>query len=136
MRHDRAESGTVSATALAIALTSVLLNAAAQLFLKAGTNIVGTVSFGDANTVNTLMQIARVPWFWAGFACYGISLFTWIATLSRLPVSVAYPLVSIGYVINAILAWWLFGESLTMQKVVGIGFIIIGVILVSNTVSK
>jgi multidrug transporter EmrE-like cation transporter len=126
----------VNTTALSIALLSVLLNAAAQLFLKAGTNIVGTVSFGDANTVNTLLNIARVPWFWAGFACYGISLFTWIATLSRLPVSVAYPLVSIGYVVNALAAWWLFGESLTMQKLIGVGFIIVGVILVSTTVSK
>jgi multidrug transporter EmrE-like cation transporter len=126
----------VSGTALSIALLSVLLNAAAQLFLKAGTNVVGTVSFGDANTFNTLLNIARVPWFWAGFACYGISLFTWIATLSRLPVSVAYPLVSIGYVVNALAAWWLFGESLTMQKLIGVGFIIIGVILVSTTVSK
>ena len=126
----------MTSTALSIALLSVLLNAAAQLFLKAGTNVVGTVSFGDANTMNTLMNIARVPWFWAGFACYGISLFTWIATLSRLPVSVAYPLVSIGYVVNALAAWWLFGESLTMQKVIGVGFIIIGVILVSTTASK
>lgn len=126
----------MTGTALAIALLSVLLNAAAQLFLKAGTNVVGTVSFGDANTFNTLTNIARVPWFWAGFACYGISLFTWIATLSRLPVSVAYPLVSIGYVVNALAAWWLFGESLTMQKLIGVGFIIIGVILVSTTVSK
>ena len=126
----------MTATALSIALLSVLLNAAAQLFLKAGTNVIGTVSFGDANTVNTLMQIARVPWFWAGFACYGISLFTWIATLSRLPVSVAYPLVSIGYVFNAAAAWYLFGESITAQKLVGIGLIVVGVILVSNTVSK
>ena len=126
----------MNSTALSIALLSVLLNAAAQLFLKAGTNVVGTVSFGDANTLNTLMNIARVPWFWAGFSCYGISLFTWIATLSRLPVSVAYPLVSIGYVVNALAAWWLFGESLTMQKLIGVGFIIIGVILVSTTVSK
>ena len=126
----------MTGTALAIALLSVLLNAAAQLFLKAGTNVVGTVSFGDVNTFNTLTNIARVPWFWAGFACYGISLFTWIATLSRLPVSVAYPLVSIGYVVNALAAWWLFGESLTMQKLIGVGFIIIGVILVSTTVSK
>lgn len=126
----------MTGTALSIALLSVLLNAAAQLFLKAGTNVVGTVSFGDANTFNTLINIARVPWFWAGFACYGISLFTWIATLSRLPVSVAYPLVSIGYVVNALAAWWLFGESLTMQKLIGVGFIIIGVILVSTTVSK
>ena len=127
----------MTATALSIALLSVLLNTAAQLFLKAGTNILGgAVSFGDANTVNTLLQIARVPWFWAGFACYGISVFTWIATLSRLPVSVAYPLVSVGYVVNAVAAWWLFGESLTMQQLIGVGFIIIGVILVSMTVSK
>jgi multidrug transporter EmrE-like cation transporter len=126
----------MTGTALSIALLSVLLNAAAQLFLKAGTNIVGTVSFGDTNTINTLLQIARVPWFWAGFACYGISLFTWIATLSRLPVSVAYPLVSIGYVVNALAAWWLFGESITMQKMVGVGFIIVGVILVSTSMAS
>ncbi|HQA34524.1 MAG TPA: SMR family transporter [Casimicrobium huifangae] len=126
----------MTATAFAIAITSVLLNAAAQLFLKAGTNVVGTVSFGGADTMQTLMQIARVPWFWAGFACYGISLFTWIATLSRAPVSVAYPLLSIGYVVNALIAYWLFGESLTVQKIVGIGFIVIGVVLLSWNFSK
>lgn len=126
----------MTATALAIAITSVLLNAAAQLFLKAGTNVVGTVSFGGADTVQTLLQIARIPWFWAGFACYGISLFTWIATLSRAPVSVAYPLLSIGYVVNALMAYWLFGESLTVQKIVGIGFIVTGVVLLSWNLSK
>lgn len=126
----------MTATAFAIAITSVLLNAAAQLFLKAGTNVVGTVSFGGADTMQTLMQIARVPWFWAGFSCYGISLFTWIATLSRAPVSVAYPLLSIGYVVNALIAYWLFGESLTVQKIVGIGFIVIGVVLLSWNFSK
>ncbi len=126
----------MSGTALAIALLSVLLNAAAQLFLKAGTNVVGTVSFGGADTVQTLMQIARVPWFWAGFTCYGVSLFTWIATLSRVPVSVAYPLLSIGYVINAAAAWYFFGESITAQKLIGIGFIVVGVVLVSTNVSK
>jgi multidrug transporter EmrE-like cation transporter len=126
----------VSSTALAIALLSVLLNAAAQLFLKAGTNIVGTVSFGGADTLQTVTQIARIPWFWAGFTCYGISLFTWIATLSRLPVSVAYPLVSVGYVVNAAAAWYLFGESITAQKLIGIGFIVVGVILVSTSAAK
>ena len=126
----------MTATALAIAITSVLLNAAAQLFLKAGTNVVGTVSFGGADTVQTLLRIARIPWFWAGFACYGISLFTWIATLSRAPVSVAYPLLSIGYVVNALMAYWLFGESLTVQKIVGIGFIVTGVVLLSWNFSK
>ena len=117
-------------------LSGVLLNAAAQIFLKAGTNVVGMVSFGDANTFNTLLSIARVPWFWAGFACYGVSLFTWIAALSRAPVSLAYPLLSVGYIVNALAAWWLFGESLTAQKFIGIGFIIVGVVLLSHDFSK
>ena len=126
----------MSGSALIIALVSVLLNAVAQLFLKAGTNVVGMVSFGDANTFNTLLSIARVPWFWAGFACYGVSLFTWIAALSRAPVSLAYPLLSVGYIVNALAAWWLFGESLTAQKFIGIGFIIVGVVLLSHDFSK
>lgn len=121
----------MSATAPVIALASVMLNTAAQLFLKAGTNVVGTVSFGGRDTVQTLLDIARVPWFWAGFLCYGISIFTWIATLSRAPVSVAYPLLSVGYVVNAIVAWWLFNESLGAQKLLGIGFIIVGVVLLT-----
>jgi multidrug transporter EmrE-like cation transporter len=62
-----------------------------------------------------------------------ISVAVWIAGLSRVPVSVAYPMLSLGYVVNAALAYWLFGESLSMQKVLGIGFIIVGVFLVARS---
>ena len=51
----------------------------------------------------------------------------------RVPVSIAYPMLSIGYVVNALLAHYWFGELLVMQKALGIGFIIIGVILVANS---
>jgi multidrug transporter EmrE-like cation transporter len=57
----------------------------------------------------------------------------WILALSRVPVSVAYPMLSVGYVVNAAAAWFLFGESLSMQKLVGIGFIVIGVFLVARS---
>jgi multidrug transporter EmrE-like cation transporter len=53
--------------------------------------------------------------------------------LSRVPVSVAYPLLSIGYIVNAFAAWYLFGESLTAQKLVGIAVICIGVWLVAKS---
>ena len=53
--------------------------------------------------------------------------------LSRVPVSIAYPMLSIGYVVNALAAWWLFGESITAQKLVGIGFIVAGVYLVARS---
>ena len=69
----------------------------------------------------------------AGLACYVVSVVLWILALSRVPVSVAYPMLSVGYIVNAIGAWLLFGESIGAQKLVGIGFIIVGVWLVARS---
>lgn len=62
-----------------------------------------------------------------------VSLAVWIVALSRVPVSVAYPMLSIGYLLNAIAAWAWFGESLGAQKLPGIGFIIPGVWLITRS---
>ena len=62
-----------------------------------------------------------------------ISLVVWVLGLSRVPVSIAYPMLSIGYVLNAVAAWYLFGESLTALRLTGIGFIIVGVFLVTKS---
>ena len=43
------------------------------------------------------------------------------------------PMLSVGYVLNAVAAWYLFGESLTAQKLIGIGFIVTGVVLVTRS---
>ncbi|HZZ92760.1 MAG TPA: SMR family transporter [Usitatibacter sp.] len=116
-----------------LVLTGVLLNAAAQLLLKAGTNRIGAFSFALENVVPIGMKIAGSPHVLAGLGCYVVSVMVWILALSRVPVSVAYPMLSIGYIVNALAAWALFGESLTAQKLVGIGFIVIGVILVGRS---
>ena len=114
-------------------LTGVLLNAAAQLLLKAGTNRIGEFAFSMENVVPIGLRVATNPPILAGLACYGVSVIVWIMALSRVPVSVAYPLLSIGYIVNAIAAWYLFGESLGAQKLVGIAFIIAGVWLVARS---
>ena len=46
---------------------------------------------------------------------YGVSLIVWILGLSRVPVSIAYPMLSLGYVVNAIAAHYLFGEAVTVH---------------------
>ena len=101
---------------------AVVLGTVAQLFLKAGTNV-APVGFG----------LALEPRILAGVACYAVSLIVWILALSKTPVSVAYPMVSLGFALNAVLAWWLLGESLGALKMVGIGFIIVGVVLVARS---
>ena len=122
----------MSAISIALLMTGVLLNAAAQLLLKAGTNAVGHFEFSLDNLLPVGMKIAFQPFIMGGMACYAISLVVWIMGLSRVPVSVAYPMLSIGYVLNAVAAWYLFGESLSAQKLIGIGFIVLGVVLVTR----
>jgi multidrug transporter EmrE-like cation transporter len=123
----------VTPLTFSLLMTGVLLNAAAQLLLKAGTNRVGEFAFAMDNLVPIGTRLASNPFILGGVACYVVSLVVWIMGLSRVPVSVAYPMLSIGYVINAVAAWMLFGESLTAQKLIGIGFIIVGVFLVARS---
>lgn len=123
----------MSAVSVALLMTGVLLNAAAQLLLKAGTNAVGHFEFSLDNLLPVGMKIAFQPYIMGGMACYAISLVVWIMGLSRVPVSVAYPMLSVGYVLNAVAAWYLFGESLSAQKLIGIGFIVLGVVLVTRS---
>lgn len=123
----------MSAVSFALLMTGVLLNAAAQLLLKAGTNAVGAFEFTRENIVPVGMKLGLEPHILGGMLCYAVSLVVWILGLSRVPVSVAYPMLSIGYVLNAVIAWHLFGESLTAQKLLGIGFIVLGVVLVTRS---
>jgi multidrug transporter EmrE-like cation transporter len=109
-------------------LGGVLLNACAQLLLKAATGHSGELvaDSGQVSWSAVLQLLAAVP-LWVGLFCYGISVILWLGALSRVPVSVAYPMLSIGYVINAFAAAALFGEALSAPKLAGIGLICAGV---------
>ncbi len=111
----------------------VLLNAVAQLFLKAGTNTLGQLNFDRHFILSTIIKTLLEPHILGGLACYVLSVGVWIVALSKVPVSVAYPMLSIGYVVNAIAAWYFFGELISMQKIAGITVIIAGVILVARS---
>ena len=123
----------MTSIAFALVLTGVLLNAFAQLLLKAGTNVVGHFEFQLDNLIPIGMKIAFQPYILGGMACYAVSLVVWIMALSRVPVSIAYPMLSIGYVVNATVAYFWFGEPLVAQKLLGLGFIVIGVVLVARS---
>lgn len=103
-------------------LAGVLLNAAAQLLLKAGTN---AMPLG--------IRLAIEPHVLGGLACYAISVVVWVIALSRVPVSIAYPMLSIGYVVNAVAAWALLGEMVTPMRMAGIAVIVAGVFIVARS---
>jgi drug/metabolite transporter (DMT)-like permease len=120
-------------TTFAYLFAGILLNAAAQLLLKAGTNRLGLVSLVPETLLSTLWQLVTNLPIMGGLFLYGISVLTWIAGLSRVDVSIAYPLLSLGYVVNALAAYFLFGEMITWQRALGIGIILIGVYILARS---
>ncbi len=120
----------VSLTCIVI---GVMLNAVAQLLLKAGVRAVGEFDISLANVVPVGLKIATQLPIIGGLCCYVLSVVVWIVGLSRVEVSVAYPMLSLGYVVNAFAAWYLFGEVMTMQRLIGIGIILIGVLVLARS---
>jgi multidrug transporter EmrE-like cation transporter len=111
----------------------VLLNAGAQLLLKAGVNNVGAITLQSGTLLPTALRLATQWPIIAGLACYVISVGVWIVGLSRVDVSVAYPMLSLGYVVNAIAAWYLFGEVLGPLRLTGMLLILAGVFLIARS---
>ena len=122
----------MKAPEFALVLTGVLLNAAAQLLLKAGARHVGAFEFSLANVIPVGGKLITNWPIIGGLSCYAVSVVVWIMALSRVEVSIAYPMLSIGYVVNAGLAWWLFGEAVTPMRMVGIAIICLGVFIVAR----
>jgi len=119
--------------AFSLVMTGVLLNAIAQLALKASVNDTGVIGLDPQSLFASAISLAANAWLWLGLACYGISVVVWLLALSRVDVSIAYPMLSVGYVVNAVAAWHLFGESLGQGRLIGIGIIIVGVFVLARS---
>ncbi|MDQ7947307.1 MAG: EamA family transporter [Pedobacter sp.] len=112
-----------------IALLSILLGAVAQFFLKIG---VTAVQEKSKHSADILKNGISNPYLLTGLSCYGLSLLLWFFVLSKMELSKAYPMVSLGYIFTLILAYLFLNEAITVAKVVGITFILIGVIVLNR----
>ncbi len=122
----------MSLVSFILIFTGVMLNAAAQILMKAGTNAVGHFEFSMENILPIGLKLATEWHIATALFCYALSVVVWILALSRVPVSIAFPMLSMAYVVNAVAAWYLLGEPFSSAKLVGMGVIILGVIIISR----
>jgi drug/metabolite transporter (DMT)-like permease len=123
----------MNAATFGFIFTGICLNALAQLLLKAGTNAVGAIHLTADNWLPTGIKLATQLPIIGGLTCYVLSVVVWIIGLSRVDVTIAYPMLSLGYIINAIGAWYFLGEMVSGQRILAIGVIIIGVVLLTRS---
>src|SRR5947209_1759229 len=107
----------MSAVTWTLILTGVGLNAAAQLLLKMATRPLGRFSdFGIETLRLSAMALSTSQAFWAGMLCYAASVCVWLAALAKAPVSTAYPMLSLGYIVVAAVSVLWLGETLSPAK--------------------
>lgn len=110
----------------------ILLNVGAQLALKQGA-VVNIASLGATNFFTTVFKLFTSNWIIIGGIAYIASVFVWLLVLNRVEVSKAYPLISIGYIVNAIAAYYLLDEHVTLMRMAGIAIILTGVYIVARS---
>lgn len=113
---------------LGLFLISLLLSVAGQWLLKAGALKLGKVNAG--NVVSHVLGIITTPELLAGLTCYGLGAVIYILLLTRVKLSLIAPAVALSYVFSVMLGYFVFRESIPISRVVGLGLIVCGVVLV------
>ncbi|MBI5699051.1 EamA family transporter [Candidatus Saganbacteria bacterium] len=114
-----------------ILVVSVLLAIVGQLLMKQGMNQFGR--FPIAQIIQNVIPMFLNPWVFAGLVAFGISSIFWLAVLSRLPLSLAYPMVSLAYVVVTFASIILFKEHVSLVRWIGVLVICSGVFLISRS---
>lgn len=113
-------------------LISVLMGALGQTILKLGANKLGNISLSLSNIVRDILHILIIPEILIGLILFGSSFLLWIKVLTKSDLSYAYPMVSLGYVLVALLSKFLFNEPFTFNKIIGIVMIVSGVFILNS----
>ena len=112
-------------------LLAVLLGATGQVIMKMGMKIYGEVS--ATSVWGQLIPILKVPQVFLGFVCYGVSAVLWIAVVSNVDLSLAYPMVSLAYVLVFLASWLFLGEHISPLRIAGPVIIVAGVLVISRS---
>lgn len=109
-------------------LVSILSSVAGQFLLKSGALKLGKVS--TENAISHIFSILTVPELIAGLLCYGLGAIAYILLLTRVNLSIAGPSIALVYVFSVLLGYFMFRETIPLERVIGLGLIVCGVLLV------
>lgn len=111
-------------------LAAIAASVLGQFWLKAGAVKLGQVT--AENWLNHLLSLIFVPELLAGLAAYGLGAIAYILLLTRVKLSIAAPSVSLIYVFTVLIGASFFGEPLPLPRLLGVGLIMVGVVLVAR----
>jgi multidrug transporter EmrE-like cation transporter len=116
-----------------VAIVSIAFSVAAQFALKAGMSSHEVkAALAQPLSLSTGFEVLTNRFVFCGFLLYGIGALVWLGVLSRWDVSKAYPMVGLGFGLTVVVGAFM-GEQITLGRVVGVGLICVGVLLVGRS---
>jgi multidrug transporter EmrE-like cation transporter len=79
-----------------------------------------------------LVRVLCDPFVISGFVAAFFASLCWMAAMTKFDLSYAYPFMSIPFVIILILSSFFFQEAITLPKLLGLGFIVVGITIGAN----
>jgi len=125
--HQKIKGGKMNV--LFLVLICVGMGVIGQLSMKKGMNTIGNIAVKDILSTK-IFEILLQKYVFIGMVFYVLASLLWLVILSQEELSFVYPLISIGYIITAILSKFLFNESLSLFRFLGILLIFGGVYLI------
>lgn len=108
-------------------ILSTVLGIGGQLCLKHAINNYD-INFSDVP--KAIQALLGNVYIWGWFLLAVAGTYTWMMVLKQMQVNVAFPVAqSLGYVLLAVAAFFLFGEKLAPLQLVGLGVILVGIVL-------
>jgi multidrug transporter EmrE-like cation transporter len=83
---------------------------------------------GGPRVLFLLRQLAN-PWIASGLAAALVAALAWMAAMTKLELSAAYPFMSLSFVLVLVLSALLLHEPLSVWRVTGVAIIVLGVIV-------
>ncbi|MFZ1770777.1 MAG: EamA family transporter [Caldilinea sp.] len=123
----------IMTVAIGYILVSVIAGAIGQITLKYGMTQTGQITLSLQDIVPTLFKVFTNPFIIGGLALYVGGTVFWLAALSRVDLSFAYPFASLSYVVMLTASWLLFNENITPLRLAGTLVVMLGVLLISRS---
>ena len=109
-------------------IISIVLDTIAQLIWKEAAR-----QFPSVVDINIVVQaILQQPLFIALGLIFLLQLVVWLKVLEHADLSFAQPITALSYVSVCGLSMPFFGESISVRKLIGIGFILLGIWFISR----
>ena len=113
-------------------LLTILFTVYGQIVIKWQVHLSGSFPLDNIAKVQYIIKLLLNPWVISSFVCAFLASLSWMAAMTKLPLSYAYPFMSLSFILVVLLSAVFFKESITINKSLGLAFIVLGIIIGSK----